>query len=82
MDLDLRLWVSKTIFAIKEKGFLVEIYPKEYVSVWMTIPKAEKWNYWNKFLISKEATLMGQKGFQSMFKSSLIKLLSIPQSYI
>lgn len=34
----------------------------------MTIPKAEQWSYWNKFVVSKETPLKGQKSFQSMFK--------------
>jgi len=61
-----------------EEFCLLRCISKVCCSFWMTVPKTKQWNYWNKFVVSKETTSKGKNLFQICLKNSLIKLLSIP----
>lgn len=50
-----------------EEFCLLRCISKVCCSFWMTVPKTKQWNYWNKFVASKEI-LQSEKFISNMFK--------------
>ena len=69
--------VSETTCAIRGV-LLIQMYLKSTLQFLNDSSKTKQWNYWNKFVVSKETTLKGKILFQICLKNRLIKLLSIP----